>query len=164
MIWTTMAYIKYEVDLDQSFYSEYDKVRKSFIGDKLSKNDMCSALDMCNIPTKSPRLWNLLLKYEIILRYGKAAGTYYMMPKELPPYARFQSIEKEFYNGCVKVPKKEPKPQDKELGRVALTEEFCIEFLKKRNYMVFKIEPDLYSLSKALTPEFLLQNSRAELK
>lgn len=159
-----MAYIKYDVNIDQGLYSEYDKVRKNFVGDKMSKTDMCTALEMCNLPIESPKLWALLLKYEIILRYGKAAGTYYMMPKDLPPFARFQSIEKEFYNGCSKVPKREPKPQDKELGRVALTEDFCIEFLKKRNYIVFKVEPDFDALSKVINPEFLLQNSKAELK
>ena len=157
-----MAYVKYEVNVDQGLYSEYDKIRKTFIGDKLSKADICAALDI--LPVESPKLWTLLIKYEIILRYGKAAGTYYMMPKELPPFARFQSIEKEFYNGCVKVSKKDPKPQDKEIERVPLTEEYCIEFLKKRNYVVFKVEPDFDSLSKVLTPEFLLQNSKAELK
>jgi hypothetical protein len=157
-----MAYVKYEVNVDQGLYSEYDKIRKTFIGDKLSKADVCAALDM--LPVESPKLWTLLIKYEIILRYGKAAGTYYMMPKDLPPYARFQSIEKEFYNGCVRVPKKDPKPQDKEIERIPLTEEYCIEFLKKRNYVVFKVEPDFDALSKVLTPEFLLQNSKAELK
>ena len=157
-----MAYVKYEVNVDQGLYSEYDKIRKTFIGDKLSKADICAALDI--LPVESPKLWTLLIKYEIILRYGKAAGTYYMMPKDLPPFARFQSIEKEFYNGCVKVSKKDPKPQDKEIERVPLTEEYCIEFLKKRNYVVFKVEPDFDSLSKVLTPEFLLQNSKAELK
>lgn len=157
-----MAYVKYEVNVDQGLYSEYDKIRKTFIGDKLSKADVCAALDM--LPVESPKLWTLLIKYEIILRYGKAAGTYYMMPKDLPPYARFQSIEKEFYNGCAKVPKKEPKPQDKEIERTPLTEEYCIEFLKKRNYVVFKVEPDFDSLRQVLTPEFLLQNSKAELK
>lgn len=157
-----MAYVKYEVNVDQGLYSEYDKIRKTFIGDKLSKADVCAALDM--LPVESPKLWTLLIKYEIILRYGKAAGTYYMMPKDLPPFARFQSIEKEFYNGCVKVSKKDPKPQDKEIERVPLTEEYCIEFLKKRNYVVFKVEPDFDALSKVLTPEFLLQNSKAELK
>lgn len=155
-----MAYVKYEVNVDQSLYSDYDKIRKTFIGDKLSKADVCAALDM--LPVESPKLWTLLIKYEIILRYGKAAGTYYMMPKDLPPYARFESIEKEFYNGCVKVPK--TKPQDKEIERIPLTEEYCIEFLKKRNYVVFKVEPDFDALSKVLTPEFLLQNSKAELK
>ena len=157
-----MAYVKYEVNVDQGLYSEYDKIRKTFIGDKLSKADICAALDI--LPVESPKLWTLLIKYEIILRYGKAAGTYYMMPKDLPPFARFQSIEKEFYNGCVKVSKKDPKPQDKEIERVPLTEEYCIEFLKKRNYVVFKVEPDFDALSKVLTPEFLLQNSKAELK
>lgn len=157
-----MAYIKYDIDINEGIYSDYDKVRKTFIGDKLSKSDICAALDM--FPTESPKLWELLLKYEIILRYGKAAGTYYMMPKELPPFSRFQSIESEFYSGVTRPTIKKEQPKDKETGRVALTEEFCIEFLKKRNYMVFKVEPDLYSLSKALTPEFLLQNSKAELK
>lgn len=157
-----MAYIRYDIDINESLYSDYDKVRKTFIGDKLSKADICAALDM--FPTESPKLWNLLIKYEIILRFGIAAGTYYMMPKDLPPFARFQSIEKEFYNGCSKVPKKDSKLQDKELGRTALTEDFCIEFLKKRNYIVFKVEPDFNALSKVINPEFLLQNSKAELK
>lgn len=159
-----MAYIKYEVDLSQSLYSDYDKVRKNFIGERMSKVDMCAALDMCSFPVESPKLWNLLVKYEIILRYGKAAGTYYMMPKDLPPYARFQSIEQEFYNGATKPSNKKVKTQERELERRPLTEDFCIEFLKKRNYVVFKVEPDFNKLSEVLNPEFLLQNSKAELK
>lgn len=158
-----MAYIKYEVDLSESLYSDYDKVRKTFIGDKLSKTDVCAALDM--FPMNSPKLWNLLIKYEIILRFGKAAGTYYMMPKDLPPYTRFQSIEQEFYNGATKPSnKKVAKPMEKEIGRTALTEDFCIDFLKKRNYVVFKVEPDFNALAQVINPEFLLQNSKAELK
>jgi hypothetical protein len=158
-----MAYIKYEVDLNEGMYSDYDKVRKTFIGDKLSKADVCAALDM--LPMNSPKLWNLFLKYEIILRFGKAAGTYYMMPKELPPYARFESIEQEFYNGATKPSiKKKDKPQEREIERTPLTEEYCIEYLKKRNYVVFKVEPDFNKLREVLTPGFLLQNSKAELK
>lgn len=158
-----MAYIKYDVDIDGVTYSDYDKVRKNFIGDKLSKADMCAALEMCKLPMKSPKLWVLLMKYELILKYGKARNTYYVFPRELPPYSRFQGLEKEFYNDSI--PKKEePKIQEKEIGRTALTEEFCIEFLKKRNYIVFKVEPDFNTLSKVLTPEFLLQNSKATLK
>lgn len=156
-----MAYIKYEVDLNEGLYSDYDKVRKTFIGDKLSKTDVCAALDM--LPMNSPKLWNLLLKYEIILRFGKAAGTYYMMPKDLPPYTIFQSIEQEFYNGATK-PSSKAKPIEKEIGRIALTEDFCIDFLKKRNYVVFKVEPDFNALRQVINPEFLLQNSKAELK
>lgn len=156
-----MAYIKYEVNINESLYSDYDKVRKTFIGDKLSKTDVCAALEM--FPTDSPKLWNLLLKYELILRFGKAAGTYYMLPKELPPYSRFTGLEKEFYNGVTK-PSCKAKPIDKETERIPLTDEYCIEYLKKRNYIVFKVEPDFNALSKVLTPEFLLQNSKAELK
>ena len=158
-------YVKYEVDLNQSIYSEYDKVRKEYVGDKMVKSDMETVLEMCGIPSNSPKLWNLLLSYEIILKEGKAAGTRYMLPKDLPPYARFQSIEKEFYNGCKpKKPKDKPVVKEKEVARTVLNEEFCISYLKERNYIVFKVEPDFDKLSKVLNPEFLLQNSKATLK
>ena len=158
-----MSYIKYNLDVNGAVYSEYDKARKKYLGDKLSRVDVCSALEC--LPMKSPKLWILLIKYELILKYGKARNTYYRFPKELPSYSRFQGMEKEFYNGSIpKKKKEEPKIQERETGRTALTEEFCIEFLKKRNYVVFKVEPDFDALSKVLTPEFLLQNSRATLK
>jgi len=157
-----MAYKRYEINITQALYSDYDKVRKNFIGDKLNREDIATAMEMCHIPIESPKIWNLLLKYEIILRFGKASGTYYMMPKDLPPYTRFEGIEREFYGSKPK--KLLQKPVEREIERTPLTEEYCIEFLKKRNYVIFKIEPDFNKLSEILNPEFLLQNSKATLK
>lgn len=158
-----MGYVKYELDVNPSLYAEYEKVRKENLGNHLNRNDMEVAIFFIGLPEKSPKVWQLLLKYELVLRYGKASGTYYTFPKEQPPYSRFQGLENDFYNG-IKPKKPQPKPVEKETNRVVLDEDYCLRYLKERGYMCFKLTPNLMKLQQIFTPQFLIENCDAELK
>ena len=161
-----MAYIKYDVDVSQGMYADYERLRKDYAGKKLRKETVLTMLDLCGLPSESPKVFRLALKYEILTKGGYGLGTYYMVPKEQIPYARFEGLEKDFYNG--KTPSKEkpekPKVEEKETGRVALDEQYCVNYLKERGYMCFKLRPNLLKLQQVLTPQFLLDNCDAELK
>lgn len=160
-----MAYIKYEVDVNQGMYADYEKLRKENVGDRLVRADAETLIGVCGLPSESSKVFGLTVKHGLLLRFGKAAGTYYMVPKEMVPYARFEDLEKDFYNGSKPKPKpKKPKVEDKETGRVVLDEDYCLKYLKERGYMCFKLRPNLLKLQQVMTPQFLLDNCDAELK
>lgn len=161
-----MAYVKYDVDVNQGVYADYEGLRKENVGKRLSRKEADTLIELCGLPAESPKEFALMVKYEMLLRHGKAAGTYYMVPKEQVPYSRFQGLENDFYNGRItaKARKEEPKTTERETGRVALTEDFCVNYLKERGYMCFKLTPNLAKLQQVLTPQFLLENMEAELK
>ena len=160
-----MAYIKYDVDVNQGMYADYERLRKDYVGKKLRKETVLTMLDLCGLPSESPKVFQLALKYEILTKGGKASGTYYMVPKDIVPYSRFEGLEKDFYNGKKPEPKKqEPAIKEKETGRVVLDEDYCLKYLKERGYMCFKLRPNLLKLQQVMTPQFLLENCDAELK
>ena len=160
-----MAYIKYDVDVNQGMYADYERLRKEYVGKKLRKETVLTMLDLCGLPSESPKVFELALKYEILLKGGKARGTYYMVPKDIVPYSRFEGLEKDFYNGKKPEPKKQkPAIKEKETGRVVLDEDYCLRYLKERGYMCFKLRPNLLKLQQVFTPQFLLENCDAELK
>lgn len=161
-----MAYVRYDVDVNQSVYADYEGLRKENVGKRLSRKEADTLIGLCGLPSESPKVFALMVKYELLLKHGKAAGTYYMVPKEQVPYSRLQGLEHDFYNGRtpVKDRDKQPKTTEKETGRVALTEDFCVNYLKERGYMCFKLTPNLAKLQQVLTPQFLLDNMEAELK
>lgn len=160
-----MAYIRYEVDVNQVAYADYEGLRKDNVGKKLSRKEADALLELCGLPSDSPKVFRLAVKYELLLRHGKAAGTYYMVPKEQIPYARFEGLENEFYNG--RRPDRTPKaelPADKEIGRIVLNEDYCLNYLKERGYMCFKLTPNMTKMQQVFTPQFLLESMEAELK
>ena len=160
-----MSYVRYDVDVNQVVYSDYEGLRKENVGRHLSRKEADTFIGLCGLPSDSPKVFALMLKYELLMRHGKASGTYYTVPKDQPSYSRFEGLEKEFYNGRQAVKTRKPAPpKDKELGRVALTEEYCVNYLKERGYMCFKLTPNLRKLQQVLTPQFLLDNMDAELK
>ena len=158
-----MAYIKYDVDVNQAVYSDYEGLRKENVGRHLTRKEVDTLIELIGLPAESPKVFALMVKYELLVRYGKAAGTYYMLPKEQVPYSRFEGLEHDFYNGRLPV-KQKPKTEEKEIGRVALDEDYCLNYLKERGYMCFKLTPNLTKLQQVLTPQFLLENCEAELK
>lgn len=160
-----MAYIKYNVDVNQSVYADYERLRKDYVGKKLSKQGVLTMLDLCGLPSESPKVFALAMEYELILRHGKSRGTYYMVPKDQIPYSRFEGLEKDFYNGCQKSKQpQKPAVTEHETGRTMLDEDFCLRYLKERGYMCFKLTPNLMKLQQSLTPQFLLENMDAVLK
>jgi len=161
----TMAYIKYDVDVNQSVYADYEGLRKENLGNHLTKKEADVLIDLCGLPSESPKVFALMMKYELLYRHGKARSTYYTVPKEQVPYSRFEGLEHDFYNGRLPV-KQKPKPKitEKEIGRVVLNEDYCLNYLKERGYMCFKLTPNLAKLQQVLTPQFLLENMEAELK
>ena len=161
-----MAYIKYDVDVNQGMYADYERLRKDYVGKKLRKETVLTMLDLCGLPSESPKVFRLALKYEILTKGGYGLGTYYMVPKDIVPYSRFEGLEKDFYNGRKPEPKKPaaPKVQERETGRVVLDEQYCLRYLKERGYMCFKLMPNLMKLQQVFTPQFLLENCDAELK
>lgn len=160
-----MSYVRYDVDVNQTVYADYEGLRKENIGKHLSRKEADTLIGLIGLPSDSPKVFNLMLKYELLTRHGKASGTYYMVPKDQPSYSRFEGLEKEFYNGRGLPKEKKPEPpKEKELGRVVLNEEYCLNYLKERGYMCFKLTPNLLKLQQAFTPQFLLENMAAELK
>ena len=161
-----MSYIRYDVDVNQGVYADYERLRKDYVGKKLRKESVLTILDLCGLPSESPKVFELAMKYEIILKGGRASGTYYMVPKDIVPYARFEGLEKDFYNGRKPKPKKQeaPKVTEKETGRTVLDDDYCLRYLKERGYMCFKLKPNLLKLQQVFTPQFLLENMDAELK
>ncbi|MBP3212635.1 MAG: hypothetical protein J6M41_08755 [Prevotella sp.] len=162
-----MAYIKYDVDVNQSVYSDYEGLRKENVGKRLTRKEADTLLDLCGLPSESPKVFALAVKYELLLRHGKTAATYYMVPKEQIPYSRFEGLENDFYNG--RLPDRKPKEKklettEHETGRVTLDEDYCVNYLKERGYMCFKLTPNLMKMQQVLTPQFLLENMEAELK
>jgi len=156
---------KYDVDVNQSMYADYERLRKDYVGNNLKKVAVLTILDLCGLPAASPKVFRLALKYGIIYKKGKSRDTCYMVPRDMVPYSAFERLEREFYNW--KVPDKtrrEPVSTEKETGRVVLDEDYCVRYLKERGYMCFKLTPDLVKLQKAFTPQFLLENCNAELK
>lgn len=159
-----MAYIKYELSINQGVYADYEGLRKENVGKHLSRKEAETLLELCGLPSDSPKVFMLAVKYELLLRHGKAAGTYYMVPKEQIPYSRFEGMENDFYNGRVPRTRKPEPPVEKEVGRVALNEDYCLNYLKERGYMCFKLTPNLTKLQQVFTPQFLLENMEAVLK
>ena len=160
-----MAYVRYDVDVNQAVYSDYEGLRKENVGRHLTRKEADTLIALCGLPDGSPKVFFLMLKYELLTRHGKASGTYYTVPKEQPSFSRFESLEKDFYNGQRPKPRKpEPPVKERELGRVALNEDYCLNYLKQRGYMCFKLTPDLLKLQQVFTPQFLLENMEAELK
>lgn len=159
-----MAYVRYDVDVNQGVYSDYEGLRKENVGKRLSRKEADTLIELCGLPSESPKVFQLVVKYELLLRHGKAAGTYYMVPKEQIPFSRFEGLEHDFYNGRLPKPKKAPVAEEKETGRVALNEDYCLNYLKQRGYMCFKLTPNLAKLQQVFTPQFLLENMEAELK
>lgn len=160
-----MSYIVYDVDVNQGMYADYERLRKDYVGKKLKKESVLTILELCGLPSKSPKVFSLALQYEILLKGGKARGTYYMVPKDIVPYSRFEGLERDFYNGNKHAKKKSelPKVQEKETGRTVLDENYCLRYLKERGYMCFKLTPNLLKLQQVFTPEFLLENCEAEM-
>lgn len=159
-----MAYVKYDVDVNQVVYSDYEGLRKENVGKRLSRKEVDTLIGLIGLPPESPKVFALMVKYELLLKHGKAAGTYYMVPKEQVPYSRFEGLEHDFYNGHAPAKVRKEKPADKETGRIALTEDYCVNYLKERGYMCFKLTPNLAKLQQVFTPQFLLENMEAELK
>ena len=159
-----MAYVRYDVDVNQEVYSDYEGLRKENVGKHLSRKEADTLIGLCGLPSDSPKVFNLMLKYELLTRHGKASGTYYMVPKDQPAYSRFEGLEKDFYNGQPPKKQKPEPPKEKELGRVVLNEDYCLNYLKERGYMCFKLTPNLKRLQQIFTPQFLLENMEAELK
>ena len=160
-----MSYSKYDVDVSQSMYADYERLRKDYAGKRLKKESVLTILDLCGLPRESPKVFVLALKYEIILKQGYGRGAYYMVPRDMVPYSSFEKLEKDFYNGRpAREARQEHVSTEKETGRVVLDEDYCVRYLKERGYMCFKLTPDLVKLQKAFTPQFLLENCNAELK
>ena len=160
-----MAYRRYDVDVTQVVYSDYEGLRKENVGKELKRKDAEALLGLCGLPSESPKVFALAVKYELLFRFGKAAGSYYMVPREQIPYSRFQGLEHDFYNGRTPASaKKQEKPKEKETGRVALNEDYCLNYLKERGYMCFKLTPNLLKMQQVFTPQFLLENMEATLK
>ena len=161
-----MAYIKYDVDVNQGVYCDYERLRKENVGQHLSRKEVDTLIELIGLPPESPKVFALMVKYELLMRYGKSRSTYYMVPKEQVPYSRFEGLEKDFYNGRLPVRQKPEKPKivEKEIGRAVLDEDYCLNYLKERGYMCFKLTPNLTKLQQVLTPQFLLENMGAELK
>lgn len=172
-----MSYIKYDLDITPAIYQQMEELRKAFLHEFMTKDQALDLIKEMGLPKDSPKVWELLFKYEVLKKTGKARNTKYFVPNEQYSYNTLQRLENEFYNG-VKSKKEESK--DKVLGRTKLTPEFCMDYLskcdnpslieffieelkKRGNYLIFEVTPNIHKL-KAISLEYLVQCSEATQK
>ena len=158
-----MSYFKNELDINSVVYQQMEGLRKSYVGDKMNRNEMLEVIKAMGLPWESPKLLKLLFKYGIFVQKGGRRWTYYMVPNDMYSFATLKKLEKEYYNGKIPNKSKAKKVKDEVTGRTALTPEFCINYLKQRGYAIFKLSPDLVRLQKKFTMEFLMETFSAEL-
>lgn len=173
-----MSYIKYELDITPVVYQQMEELRKSYLHEEMTKEQALELVQAMGLPKDSPKLWDLLFKYDILRKIGKARNMKYLVSIEQYSFKTLQKMECEFYNG-VKSEKKS-KAQDKELGRIKLSPkfcrdyldkcddpllvDFCVEQLKKRgNFIIFEVNPNIQKL-KAISLEYLIQCSDCKRK
>jgi len=170
---------KYELSITSTIYQQMEDLRKSYIGEMMTKEQALDLLEAMGLPKESQKVWELCLKYQIFLKKGIARYTRYYVPIDMYSKHTLDKMENEFYNG--KCPtKKDPTTSDKELGRTKLSPkfcreyldkcddpllvDFCIEQLKKRgNYVIFEVTPNIQKL-KAISLEYLVQCSDCKRK
>lgn len=174
-----MSYIKYELDITPSVYQQMEELRKSYVGELMTHDQALDLLEAMGLPKESPKLWELCLKYQVLLKKGATRHTRYCVPIDMYSKHTLDKMEDEFYNGKRPV-KKASEQLDKELGRTKLSPkfcrdyldkcddpllvDFCIEQLKKRgNYIVFEVTPNIQKL-KAISLEYLVQCSDCKRK
>lgn len=162
-----MSYIKYDVDINPATYSEMEGLRQSYKGEHMNHEQALDLLNAMGLPSESPKLWKLCLKYQVLIQKGSRRYAYYMVP--IDPYAMstLKKLENDFYNG--KVPKGnkniEPKRivKDEITGMTKLSPEFCANYLMRRGYVVFKLSPNLIKLKRMFTLQFLMESMEAEM-
>lgn len=171
-------YVKYELEITSAIYQQMEELRKSYVGEMMTKEQALDLLEAMGLPKESPKLWELCLKYQVLLKKGATRYTKYCVPIDMYSKHTLDKMENEFYNGKRPV-KKEP-TNDKELGRTKLSPkfcrdyldkcddpflvDFCIEQLKKRgNYVIFEVTPNIQKL-KAISLEYLVQCSDCKRK
>lgn len=173
-----MSYIKYDLDITPSVYQQMEELRKSYVGELMTRDQALDLLDAMGLPKESPKLWELCLKYQVLIKGGSRRYMRYHVPIDMYSKHTLDKMENEFYNG--KRPTKAPTASDKELGRTKLSPkfcreyldkcddplliDFCIEQLKKRgNYVIFEVTPNIQKL-KAISLEYLVQCSDCKRK
>ena len=174
-----MSYIKYDLDITPSVYQQMEELRKSYIGERMTREQALDLLEAMGLPSESPKLWELCLKYQVLLKKGSTRYTRYCVPIDMYSKHTLDKMENEFYNGKRPV-KKDPTTNDKELGRTKLSPkfcmdylascddplivDFCIEQLKRRgNHVIFEVTPNIQKL-KAISLEYLVQCSDCKRK
>lgn len=159
-----MSFLKYDINISETLYAEFEELRKKFRGEHLTKADIEELLGGLGFPN-TPKMWELVKKCELVQQYGKARNTYYLLPIEQIPYSRFEYLEKLYYNGMSLKVHKPSVPKDKENKRIPLSEEFCIDFLKKTGkYLIFEVTPNVEKLKGVLNPHYLLDSSDVKMK
>ena len=159
-----MSYFRNELDITPAIYQQMEGLRKSYVGEEMTKEEVLELIKAMGLPSESPKLWELLLKYQIILKKGSRRYTKYRVPQDMYSKKTLDKLEDDYYNG--KRPKKKKvvtKVKDEITGMTRLTPEFCINYLKQRGYAIFKLSPNLVALQKKFTMEFLMETFDAEL-
>ena len=174
-----MSYIRYDLDINSSVYQQMEELRKSYVGELMTRDQALDLLEAMGLPKESPKVWELCLKYQVLLKRGTTRYTRYCVPIDMYSKHTLDKMEDEFYNGKHPV-KKVHEKLDRELGRTKLSPkfcreyldkcddplivDFCIEQLKKRgNYVIFEVTPNIQKL-KAISLEYLVQCSDCERK
>lgn len=174
-----MSYFKNQFSITPEVYQQMEGLRKSYVGEMMSREQALDLLEAMGLPKESPKLWELCLKYQVLIKQGSTRYTKYHVPIDMYSKHTLDKMEDEYYNG--KRPTEKPSDtKDKELGRIKLSPkfcreyldkcddpllvDFCIEQLKKRgNYVVFEVTPNIQKL-KAVSLEYLVQCSDCKRK
>lgn len=161
-----MSYFKNQFSITPEVFQQMEGLRKSFVGELMTREQALDLIKAMGLPSESPKLWELLLKYQVLIKKGDTRWTRYRVPQDMYAKKTLDKLEDEFYNG--KRPKKNkkkeaPRIKDEITGKTILSPEFCINYLKQRGYAIFKLSPNLVALQKKFTMEFLLESMDAEL-
>lgn len=173
-----MSYFKNQFSITPEVYQQMEGLRKSYVGEMMSREQALDLLEAMGLPKESPKLWELCLKYQVLIKHGSTRYTKYHVPIDMYSKHTLDKMEDEYYNG--KRPTTNKPSEDKELGRTKLSPkfcreyldkcddpllvDFCIEQLKKRgNYVIFEVTPNIQKL-KAISLEYLVQCSDCKRK
>lgn len=174
-----MSYVRYELDITPAIYSQMEGLRKSYIGEMMTRDQALDLLEAMGLPKESPKLWELCLKYQVLIKSGSRRYMRYHVPIDMYSKHTLDKMENEFYNGKRSV-NKAPEKLDKELGRTKLSPKFCMDYLancndplltefyieqlkKRGNFIVFEVTPNIQKL-KAVSLEYLIQCSDCKRK
>lgn len=158
-----MSYVKYDLTINSYIFAQMEGLRKSYVGEKMNREQMLEVIKAMGLPWESPKLLKLLFKYQFFIQKGGKRYAYYIVPTDMYSFGTLKKLEKEYYGGKYPNKKEEKKVKDKVTGKTILTPEFCINYLKQRGYAIFKLSPDLVRLQKKFTMEFLMETFSAEL-
>ena len=143
--------------VDSSLVCDLEKLRKSSEHKDFNRTEIIDKINNSTSITMDNALWNLMLSFGIILKFGKARGTKYHFTKDMVSLKTLENLRNK-YDERLKHTRKDllSIPKDKET-RIPLNEDFCINYLKERGYVIGKIKPNMQKIQTLFTKEEMME-------